>query len=303
MPKLITTIKVKNQKKGYSQFVIEPLENGFGHTLGNALRRILLSFLPGASVVQVKIDGVPHEFSTIPGVTEDTVELILNLKKVHFRMDIKKPTVVILTATGPGDIKAGDLTCPAGIEVVNKDQHLVTLANKKTKLEMEVLVEYGRGYRLPQTGTGVGVLSVDSNFSPVTRVNYKVESTRVGRLTNLDKLVLDIFTTGTISPKEALQQAAAILVERFSLLTGNVEVEKLPEEERVSEVKKKPEEDKLVYLEEINLPTRIVNIFKKSGYETLQDLQGKDEKELKQIKNVGPKTISLILEKMEKLES
>lgn len=301
MPKLETKITAETKRKDYDRFIIEPLEQGFGHTLGNTLRRVLLSFLPGAAVTQVKIAGVSHEFSTIPGVTEDTIQLILNLKKIHFRMDVKKPTIVTFEAKGPGDIKAGDLICPTGVEVANKSEHLATLADKKTKLEMEILVEYGRGYRMPQGGSGVGVLPIDSNFSPVTRVNYQVESARVGRLTNLDKLVLEIFTTGAISPKRALQQAAAILAEKFLEIKADTEVERLPEEvKETAEKKVPPEKEEMVYLEELNLPTRIVNILKKAGYETLQDLQGKTEEDLRQIKNIGPKTIKLVMEKLEK---
>lgn len=301
MPKLETQIKAEKQKKDYGKFIIEPLEPGFGHTLGNSLRRVLLSFLPGAAVTQVKIAGVPHQFSTIPGVTEDTVQLILNLKKINFKMDIKKPTVITLDKTGPGDVLAGDLSCPTGTEVVNKNEHLATLADKKTKLEIEILVKYGRGYQLPEKNLGIGVLPIDSNFSPVTRVNYDVESTRVGKLTNLDKLILEVYTTGAVPPKDALQQAAAILTEQFSKIKGGVEAEKLPEEEKKEEEKKEPEKEKKIYLEEINLPTRIINILKKAGYETLNDLVGKTEEDFMQIKNIGPKTIALIREKLEKV--
>lgn len=303
MPKLETKIKAETQKKNYGKFIIEPLETGFGHTLGNALRRVLLSSLPGAAVVQLKIAGVPHEFSSLPGVTEDTVQLILNLKKINFKMDIKKPTIVTLQVHGPCEIKAGDLSCPTGVEVVNKNEYLATLADKKTKLEMEVLVEYGRGYKLPATNTGIEVLPVDANFSPVTRVNYRVESTRVGRLTNLDKLILEISTTGAVSPKDAVQQSAAILVEKFSLLASGMEVERLPEEEKEKEEIKKIEKEEKAYLEEIGLPTRVVNILKKAGYESLDDLQGKTAEDLREVKNIGPKTIALIMEKLEQGQS
>lgn len=300
MSKLETKITSKTQKKDYGKFIIEPLEVGFGHTLGNALRRVMLSSLTGPAVTQVKITGVPHQFSTIPGVTEDTVQLILNLKKINFKMDIKKPVIITLEAKGPSEVKAKDLSCPTGIEVVNKDEYLATLADKKAKLEMEILIKYGRGYKLPETGLGVGVLPVDSNFSPVTRVNYKVESTRVGRLTNLDKLILEVYTTGAVSPKDALQQSAAILAEKFLELKGEMEVERLPEEEKETEEKGELPKEEKVYLEEVNLPTRVVNILKKAGYETLADFKDKDEEDLLQIKSIGPKTIALLMEKLEK---
>lgn len=300
MSKLETQITSKTQKKDYGKFIIEPLEVGFGHTLGNALRRVLLSSLTGPAVTQVKITGVSHQFSTIPGVTEDTVQLILNLKKINFKMDIKKPVIITLEAKGPTEVKAKDLSCPTGIEVVNKDEYLATLADKKAKLEMEILIKYGRGYKLPEIGLGVGVLPVDSNFSPVTRVNYKVESTRVGRLTNLDKLILEVYTTGAVSPKDALQQSAAILAEKFLELKGEMEVERLPEEEKETEEKGELPKEEKVYLEEVNLPTRVVNILKKAGYETLADFKDKDEEDLLQIKSIGPKTIALLMEKLEK---
>jgi len=298
VPKLDTNIKAEVQKKDFAKFVIGPLPTGFGHTLGNALRRTLLSSLPGAAVVQLRIAGVPHEFSTIPGVTEDTVQLMLNLKKINFKMEIKKPTVVTLNAKGPGEIKAADLSCPTGVEVVNKNEYLATLADKKTKLEMEILVEYGRGYQLPAANSGVGVLPIDANFSPVTRVNYQVESTRVGRVSNLDNLILEISTTGAITPKDALQQSAAILVEKFSLVASGMEIEHLPEEEKEKEEVKKQEKVEKAYLEEIGLPTRVVNILKKAGYETLNDLQGKTADDFREVKNIGPKTITLIMEKV-----
>lgn len=301
MPKITTQIKTEKTKAFYGKFIIEPLQKGFGHTIGNALRRTLLSSLAGTAITQVKIAKIPHEFSTIPGVKEDVVELLLNLKKINFKMTVKKPTIITFSAVGPREIKAGDIRCPTGIEVVNKNHYLATLADKKTKLEIEIMVEYDKGYRLPQTGADVGNLPLDSNFSPVEKVSYQVESTRVGRITNLDRLIMDIYTNGITSPKDALQQAAAILVEQFKIVQGEAELEKLPRQEKKEE-KPKPSHSKkeVIYLEELNLPTRVLNTLKKTGIETVEEMQKKGEEEIRQIKNIGPKTIKLILEKVSK---
>lgn len=298
MARFQTKVKIEEQKADYGRFVIEPLEPGFGPTLGNSLRRVLLSSLAGAAITQVKIAGVAHEFSTLPGVKEDTVELILNLQRVNFAMTKKQPTIVSLSATGPKEVVAGDLRCPTGIEVVNKDFHLATLADKKAKLEFETTVEYGRGYRLAETGLPVGVIPLDSNFSPVKRVSYKVEATRVGRITNLDKLVLEIFTNKAARPKDVLAQAAAILVEQFRIIAGETLVEEAlgPKQEKPEILRPK------IYIEELNLPTRVQNILKKAKVETVSDLEERGEEGLAKVKNVGPKTLKLILRKVKKVK-
>lgn len=293
-----TTIKIEEEKADYGKFVVEPLNPGFGHTLGNALRRVLLSSLSGAAITQVKISGVAHEFSTLPGVKEDMVELILNLKKINFIMTKKQPVVVSLVQVGHGNISAGDLKCPAGIEVANKDLHLASLTNKKAKLGFEATVKYGRGYHLPESGLPVGVIPLDSNFSPVRKVLYKVELTRVGRVTNLDKLVLEIFTNKAVGPGDALKQAAAILIDQLKVIAGEAQIEEVPvrDEEKLKVVESK------IYVEELNLPTRILNILKKAKVETVTDVENKGEEGLSKIKNIGPKTIKLILRKVSKLK-
>lgn len=299
MPELETKIVIQEQKGNYTSFTIEPLRQGFGHTLGNALRRVLLSELPGAAISRVKIAGISHEFSTIAGIKEDTVELLLNLKKINFLMTKKQPTIVTLEAKGPAEVKAGDFSCPTGIEVVNKDQIIAHLADAKSNLQMEITVEYGRGYRLSESGTPIGVIAVDSNFSPVLRVNYRVEATRVGRVTNLDRLILEVWTNGAFKPNEALQQAAAILVEQFQVIAKGREIEKIEEGRKIEtpkEVKAVSDEGQ-IFLEELNLPTRIVNTLKRNGVETLAQLESKSEEELKKIKHIGPKTIVLLQSK------
>lgn len=299
---LETRVKKIEQAKGFGRFVIEPLEQGFGHTLGSALRRVLLAHLGGAAVTSVKIAGAPHEFSTLPGVREDVVELILNFKKVQFAMERKQPTIVTLDTIGPGEVTAANLECPAGIEVVNKDEYLASLADKKTKLVAEILVEYSKGYHLRLEGDHkVGEIPVDANFSPVHRVNYQVEETRLGRVTDLDKLVLSVWTRGSVLPDDALKQAAAVLVNQFQLIQADAELEDLIEDKISSlqgQSKVKTKEER-VYLEELGLPTRVVNTLKKGGFQDLQDLKNKERVELEKIKNIGPKTIDLIFTKIE----
>lgn len=298
--------KIINQetKDNYSRLAIEPLERGFGQTLGNSLRRVLLSQLGGAAITKLKITGAPHQFSVLPGVKEDTVELILNLKKIHFRMTKKATTIVTLVAQGPGKVLASQIECPTGIEVVNKDLEIAHLADKKAKLEMEITVEYGKGYRLGQEGLGVSVIAVDANFSSVQRVNFRVEEARVGRLSNFDRLILEIWSNGTIEPREGLEQASAILAEQFEKIAAGTAVERIenPLSANISaattaSVAPVKEE---IYLEELNLPTRTLNTLKKAGIETVSAVLAKSEEELGSIKHVGPKTVEMIMKKVKK---
>ncbi len=294
--------KVVEEPSANRQIVeIQPLERGFGHTLGNVLRRVMLGHLSGAAITKVKIDGIQHEFSPIAGVHEDVVDLIQNLKKVDFKMDQIKTHIVTLNASGAGEVKAGDLKCPTGIEVVNKDLHIATLSDKKSKLSMELTVEYGKGYKLPESveKKQVGVIPVDANFSPIVLVSYTVESARVGREANLDKLVMDITTDGSIEPKTALQQASAILVEYFQLLAGDTEVYK--EEVKQEATPAEANTETKVYIEELGLPTRVINTLKKAGYETAEDIKAAGESGLANVKNIGPKTVASLLKKVEEL--
>ncbi|MCA9392447.1 DNA-directed RNA polymerase subunit alpha [candidate division WWE3 bacterium] len=278
---------------------IEPLERGFGHTLGNALRRVMLGHLSGAAIVRVKIDGVQHEFSSLPGVMEDAVQLVQNLKQVQFHMSSIKTTIVTLDASGEGEVKAGDLKCPTGLEVVNKDLHIATLSEKKSKLKLELTVEYGRGYELPDETEKkpVGTILVDANYSPIRLVSYTVETTRVGRVTDLDRLVMDITTDGSVSPKDAIQRASAILAKHLNLLAGDTEVFQTTTGDDEDEKSVRPE--KKVYLEELGLPTRVLNTLKKSGYETAGDIMEVGEEGLNGVKNIGPKTVKMLLKKVE----
>ena len=284
-------------------FVIEPLMSGFGQTIGNALRRVLLSHLTGAAVTKVRIDGVSHEFSTIPGVKEDVVQLILVMKQIRFAVHSDEPQTVTLSAKGPGIVKAGDLKLTAGVSISNPDFEIASLTDAKTTLNVELTVERGQGYRpAPTENMAIGVIGLDARFSPVTRVNYLVEDTRVGQNTNLDKLTLTIQTDGSVSASDALAQANAILVEAFGSLDGKSAVEAAAKivSDRGSEVGVSVDGsvDDAASLEELNISTRVLNSLKKAGIETVGDLRAKDREELLQIKNLGEKSLDEVLKKV-----
>ena len=219
-------IEETTSSENRTKFIIEPLEPGFGYTLGNSLRRTLLSSIPGAAVTQIRIESVLHEFSTIQGVKEDVTDVILNLKELVLRSDSDEPVAIHLRVQGPKDVVAGDITVPTGVEVLNTDQHIATI-NKKSRLDIEMVVERGRGYvsaeRNKKGRDTIGVVPIDSIFSPVRRVSYAVEATRVEQMTNYDKLILDIETNGAITPKEAFAAAGRTLVELLGLVAQQSE--------------------------------------------------------------------------------
>lgn len=275
-----------------ARLVIEPLEQGFGHTLGNALRRVLLTSLPGAAITSVMIDGVDHQFATLEGLSEDVVELILNLKLVRVKADADASGVLRLNVKGPKEVTAADIEAEAGFTVVNPDQAIASLAKGK-KLEIEMTVEAGTGYRMAsEVENGViGQIAVDALFSPVTKVSYKVEATRVGRRTDFDRVVMDIQTDGTISPLDAVQQSARILAKQFTQVFNPTVMETHEEEPQLS-----PEEAETLRLtvEELDLPTRIANALRKGGFKTVGDLSGGSKAEVSKVKNLGGKSIDLI---------
>ena len=287
----IFAIKPKKETADYGEFIIEPLDQGYGHTLGNALRRVLLTSLPGAAVTQVKIAGIRHRFSTLEGLKEDVVELILNIKQIQLKYEGKKPVKMKLETQGPGEVKAGDIKTPAEVKIVNPELVLGRLADKKSTLKLEMVVESGFGY-LPAKGRKsdtLGVIPVDALFSPVRRVNYNVEATRVGRRTDLDRLILEITTDKTISPGEALKEAAKILAAFFNQIIE-------PKEGPVEEEKKEelPREVLRLTVEELNLPTRIANALRKGGYETVEDLTVATPADIAKVKNLGEKSTKVI---------
>jgi len=284
-------IKKEKETKDFGHFIIEPLEPGFGHTLGNALRRVLLSALPGAAINQVKITGIKHKFSTLEGLQEDIIEFILNLKQVRVSYEGKKPVKVTLDKTGPGDAKAGEIKTPATVTIANPDLILGHLATKKNRLKAEMWVESGYGY-VPAEEREVeklGEIPIDAIFTPILQVNYWVESTRVGRQTNLDRLVLEMTTDGSIKPSKALKQAAEILVKYFYQVA---EPKKAPKAKAV-----KTEMSNLALrltVEELDLPTRIANALRKGGYGTVGDLVVVNEEKLAKVKNLGEKSVKIV---------
>ena len=292
--------KIKEDKvtDTYGEFSIEPLEPGYGHTLGNALRRVLLVAIPGAAVTSVKISGVKHKFSTIPGLKENVVDFLLNIKELNFRLGDSKTSVKVnLSVKGQKQIKASDLELPDDVEVVNKDQYLGSLSDKKSKLDMELTVERGFGYSLSDERgiRTLGVLPTDAIFTPIRRVSYEVSATRVGRQTNLDKLTLNIWTNGVVKSREALDQAAKILSSYFSQIYEPKEVE-VPESE--SATTGIPESVSKLTVDELDLPTRIYNSLRNGGIETLGELIQTPRKDLIGMRNMGGKSIAVIEEKL-----
>ncbi|HET7308899.1 MAG TPA: DNA-directed RNA polymerase subunit alpha [Actinomycetota bacterium] len=284
-----------------SKFVIEPLEPGFGYTVGNSLRRTLLSSIPGAAISSIRIEGVLHEFSTIPKVTEDVTDIIMNLKELVVRSESDEPVTVYLKAKGPSSVTAGDIAPPAGVEILNPDLHVATLG-KGGSLEMEMNVERGVGYRMADKNKNprdpIGVIPVDSIFSPVRRVSYAVENTRVEQMTDRDRLILDVETDGSITPREALASAGGTLLELVQLFGDLADAQSMQvgpaEDDSVPS-------DYAITVEELNLSVRSYNCLKREGINTVGDLVEKSEAELMDIRNFGQKSIDEVKAKLEEL--
>ncbi|AIL96209.1 DNA-directed RNA polymerase subunit alpha [Corynebacterium mucifaciens] len=284
-----------------SKFVIEPLEPGFGYTLGNSLRRTLLSSIPGAAVTSIKIDGVLHEFTTINGVKENVSEIILNIKDLVLSSDSDEPVVMQLAVEGPGDVTAGDIEAPAGVEIHNPDLHIASL-NEQARLEMELVVERGRGYvpAMPNSGGEAGRIPVDQIYSPVTRVAYKVEATRVEQRTDFDKLIIDVETKNSMTARDALASAGSTLVELFGLArelnTAAEGIEIGPSEQETEYI--------AAYstpIEELNFSVRSYNCLKRQDIHTVGELAECTESDLLDIRNFGQKSINEVKIKLASL--
>jgi len=290
-------IKVEHEKPGYGKFALEPLEQGYGQTLGNSLRRVLLTSLPGAAITAVKIEGVKHQFSTIAGLKEDVVELILNIKKIRLHVDGDQQVTMKLSKTGPGEVTAGDIEEAAGVTIANSDLVLGTLADKKSHLEMELTVSKGFGYASVEDTReeALAVIPIDALYSPITRVNYRVEATRVGRMTNLDRLIMEIWTDGTISPYDALIASANILISYFTQIVHPTVEQK---QEAVVEDAVVSEEVLKTRIEELDIPTRIVNALSKGGIDTIGQLLDTPREDLMKVKNLGAKSLAIVEEKL-----
>ncbi len=287
----------------YGKFIIEPLENGYGITLGNSLRRVLLSSLPGVAVTSVKIDGVLHEFSTIPGVKEDVTEIILNVKGLTANLTSDGPKTVYIEAEGPCVITGASIKVDSEVEILNPDLHIATL-DEGGKLTMELVLDKGRGYvsaeKNKNSQTVIGVIPVDSIYTPVVKANFTVEDTRVGNVTDLDRLILEVWTNGTISAKDAVSLAAKILTEHLKLLvdlsggqySGEIMVEKGDMgKEKVLEMT----------IEELDLSVRSFNCLKRAGINTVEDLTNKSEEDMMKVRNLGRKSLEEVIAKLDSL--
>ncbi|MBU9710779.1 DNA-directed RNA polymerase subunit alpha [Evansella tamaricis] len=287
----------------YGKFVVEPLERGYGTTLGNSLRRILLSSLPGAAVTSVQFDGVLHEFSTIEGVVEDVTSIILNLKKLALKIYSEEEKTLEIEAQGEGVVTAADFMHDSDVEVLNPDLHIATLS-KGAQFHMKVTASRGRGY-VPAEGNKsdelpIGVIPVDSIYTPVARVNYQVENTRVGQITNYDKLTLDVWTDGSTRPEEAVSLGAKILTEHLNIFVG------LTDQAQHAEIMVEKEEDQKekvleMTIEELDLSVRSYNCLKRAGINTVQELTQKTEEDMMKVRNLGRKSLEEVQEKLGEL--
>ena len=289
----------------FGRFVVEPLERGFGNTLGNSLRRVLLSSLEGVAVTSIKIDGVLHEFSTIPGVKEDVTEIVLNMKSLVCKLNCNGPKTVEISATGPCEVKAGSIKDDSDVEILTPDLHIATLGEGAT-LNMEITLDKGRGYvpgernKLISGNNVIGVIPVDSIYTPVIKVNYTVDNTRVGQITDYDKLTLDVWTNGVINAQEAVSLAAKVLTEHLNLFvdlsdkgsTTEIMVEKDDKgKEKVLEMT----------IEELDLSVRSFNCLKRAGINTVEDLISKSEEDMMKVRNLGRKSLEEVVQKLNSL--
>ena len=288
----------------YARYEVQPLERGYGTTLGNALRRVLLSSLPGAAPTSVKIDGVLHEFSTIPGVKEDVTEIILNVKRIIAKVYSDTPKTVYIEATGEGEVFAKDIHTDHEIDIINGDLHIATLSDK-ARLYMEIVFENGRGYVTSEKNKEkmqnvIGVIPVDSVYSPVDKVNYTVTNCRVGQITDYDKLTIEIFTDGTIAPEDALSLSSKIVTEHMNLFTdlsddiANTDIMVEKEEEKKDKVLE-------TTIEELDLSVRSFNCLKRAGINTVADLVSKSEAEMMRVRNLGRKSLEEVVGKITSL--
>ena len=293
------------ESNSYGKFEIEPLERGFGTTIGNALRRVMLSSLPGSAITSVKIEGVMHEFQTIDGIMEDVTSIVLNLKNVVVKNHTEEDAVIRLITDKEGVVTAGDIECPSDVEIINKDQEIATIV-KGGSLNMEMTVSNGRGFVRAEANkklmgdTKVGVIAIDSNYSPIERVNIAVEDARVGQATNYDKLILEVWTNGAMKPEEAIALASRIIIEHFEILT---------ELNSIADIKglmtEQDEDPKVKVLEtsidDMEFSVRAYNCLKRSGINTMQDLVNRKESDMMKIRNLGKKSLKEVLDKVKEM--
>ena len=298
----IKCLKIDNDKN-YAKFVCEPLERGYGVTIGNSLRRILLSSLPGAAITSVKIEGVVHEFSTIPNVVEDVPEIIINLKAVRLKLHVNEEKTIRINFKGEGEVKAGDIVTDSDVEVLNPDLHIATVS-KGGSLQIEMTVDMGRGYNSAdqnkKDNQPLGVLPIDSIYTPVKKVNYTVENTRVGQMVDYDKLTIEVWTDGSLAPYEALSLAAKVMTEHLELFID------LSETAKNTQIMVEKEEDKKekileMSIEDLELSVRSFNCLKRAGISNVGDITTKTEAEMMKVRNLGKKSLDEVIEKLHSL--
>ena len=293
------------ETSNYGKFELEPLEKGFGLTLGNALRRVMLSSLPGSAITSINIDGVDHEFQTLDGIYEDVTQIVLNLKSVVIKNHTNEDQVLSLIVDKEGTVTAADITCPADVEIINKDQFICTVV-KGGKLNMEITVSNGRGYVRAEANkkllkkAKIGTIAIDSIYSPIERVNYEVEEARVGQSTNYDKLVMEIWTNGSMKAEEAIALASRILIEHLNILTDLNSIADI-----TGIMAEKEEDPKVKALEtsidDMEFSVRAYNCLKRSGINTMQDLVNRKESDMMKIRNLGKKSLKEVLDKVKSL--
>ncbi len=299
----VECVSISEDEK-YGKFVVEPLERGYGITLGNSLRRILLSSLPGVAVTSIKIENINHEFSTIPGVTEDVTEIILNIKSLAVKLHSDGPKTVYINHEGAGEICARDIKCDSDVEIINGDLHIATL-NDDAKLFMELTLDKGRGYvsadKNKQTLQPIiGLIPVDSIYTPVEKVNYTVENTRVGQITDYDKLILEVWTDGTINPPDAVSLGAKIMNEHLNLF---IDLSDSAKNTEIMVEKEQSKKEKVLEttIEELDLSVRSYNCLKRAGINTVQDLTTRSENDMMKVRNLGRKSLEEVIAKLDSM--
>lgn len=294
---------IEEHSANSATFNIEPLHAGYGNTLGNSLRRVLLSSIEGAAVVAFRIEGANHEFTTVPGVKEDVIDIMLNVKNIRLKSYSREPIELRLEKKGPGPVTAGDIKTTADVEVVNPDQIICTIDDPKQTVVIDFVIESGRGYQTIEVSSANRIhsdmIAVDAIFSPVLRVRYKVEGTRVGRETNLDKLTLNVETDGSITPREAFEEAAAILVNQYTALAGSTVVESAP---ALGHDKDGENSELNTPVEDLNLTARTANALINNDIRTVHDLVTLNEQDLRELKGFGSKALDEVKDKLAELE-
>lgn len=304
MEKPKVEIVESNEDGSYGKFIVEPLERGYGITLGNALRRIMLSSLPGVAVTSIKINGILHEFSAIPGVKEDVTEIVLNLKELSLKLYNEDTKLIRIEKSGEGIITAGDIIADQDVEILNPDMYIATLEDDAT-LDMEINIAKGRGYVSSESNKSddmpIGIIPMDSIYTPVKRVSYKVENTRVGQMTDFDKLIMEVETDGSITPEESASLAAKVMNEHLSLF---IELNDKAEEMEIMITKEEDEKEKVLEMtiEELDLSVRSYNCLKRAGINTVEELANKSEDEMMKVRNLGKKSLVEVQKKLQDLD-